>query len=41
MVTQQGIGGQYKDLLNDLINLIPHSKVECKVERKQAKEEIN
>jgi len=40
-VCQRGIGGRYRGLLDDLINLIPHSKQEAKVERKQAKIEIN
>jgi ribosome biogenesis protein BRX1 len=41
IVTQRGIGGKYRELLTDLINLIPHSKLEAKVDRKNAGEEIN
>lgn len=41
IVCQRGIGGRYKGLLNDLRDLIPHSKHEAKIERKQAKAEIN
>ena len=38
LVCQRGIGGRYKKLLEDLKNLIPHSKQEMKIERKEAKE---
>jgi ribosome biogenesis protein BRX1 len=41
LVVQRGIGGRYRGLLDDLIQLIPHSKTESKVERKKAKTEIN
>lgn len=41
IVCQRGIGGRYRGLLDDLRDLIPHSKHEAKIERKQAKVEIN
>jgi ribosome biogenesis protein BRX1 len=37
MVTQRGIEGRFRHLLNDLVELIPHSKKEAKIEKKQAK----
>ena len=41
MVCQRGIEQRFRHLLTDLIDLIPHSKKESKIERKQAKDEIN
>ena len=41
MITQRSLEGQFKKLLDDLINLIPHSKQETKVERKNVKEQID
>lgn len=34
MVCQRGIEGRFRHLMEDLINLIPHSKKEAKVEKK-------
>lgn len=34
MVCQRGIEGKFRHLMDDLINLIPHSKKEAKVEKK-------
>lgn len=41
MITQRGIEGKFKYLLNDLINIVPHSKSDSKVERKKLKEQID
>ena len=41
MVCQRGIEGRFRHLMEDLINLIPHSKKEAKVEKKQVKEQID
>ena len=34
MVCQRGIEGRFRHLMEDLINLVPHSKKEAKVEKK-------
>ena len=41
MVCQRGIEGRFRHLMEDLINLVPHSKKEAKVEKKQVKEQID
>mmetsp|Transcript_42358 Transcript_42358/g.65003 ORF Transcript_42358/g.65003 Transcript_42358/m.65003 type:complete len:160 (-) Transcript_42358:305-784(-) len=41
MITQRGMIGKFRQLLEDLVLLLPHSKKEHKVERKQAKEQID
>ena len=40
-ITARGIKESTQDFMNDLINLIPHSKAEAKIERKHAKGEID
>ena len=41
IVASRGISHQERHLVNDLINLIPNSKKECKIERDIASEELN
>jgi ribosome biogenesis protein BRX1 len=41
LVCQRGIEGRFRHLMEDLVGLIPHSKKEQKVEKKQAKVQIN
>ena len=41
MVCQRGIRGRYRILIDELMMLIPHSKLESKVERKKARNEID
>lgn len=41
MVTQRGCSGRFRTLVMDLLCLIPHSKSESKVERKDARETID
>lgn len=41
MVCQRGIEGRFRHLMNDLIELIPHSKKECKIEKKNVKDQID
>jgi len=38
MVCQRGIEGKFRHLMEDLVMIIPHSKKESKIEKKQAKE---
>jgi ribosome biogenesis protein BRX1 len=40
-VASRGVSHQERHLVNDLINLIPNSKKECKIERDIASEELN
>ena len=41
IVASRGVSHQERHLVNDLINLIPNSKKECKIERDIASEELN
>ena len=41
MVCQRGIEGRFRHLMEDLCNIIPHSKKQSKIEKKQAKEQID
>ena len=41
MVCQRGINGKHRHLMDDLILLVPHSKKEAKVERKNVKDQID
>ena len=41
IVASRGVSHQERHLVNDLINLIPNSKKECKIERDIAAEELN
>ena len=41
VVASRGISHQERHLVNDLVNLIPNSKKECKIERDIAAEELN
>ena len=41
IVASRGVSHQERHLVNDLINLIPNSKKECKIERAIASEELN
>lgn len=41
IVASRGVSHQERHLVNDLVNLIPNSKKECKIERDIATEELN
>jgi len=41
IVASRGVSHQERHLVNDLINLIPNSKKECKIERDIASDELN
>jgi ribosome biogenesis protein BRX1 len=40
-VASRGISNQQRILMNNIISLVPHSKKECKIERKVAIEDLN
>jgi hypothetical protein len=41
IVSQRGMGGKFRTLMEDIAQLIPHSKSEGKVERKKVKEQVD
>lgn len=41
MVASRGISNQERVLMNNIMSLVPHSKKECKIERKIAQDQLN
>jgi ribosome biogenesis protein BRX1 len=41
VVSSRGVNHNHRHLMNNIIDLIPHSKKECKIERNVAKSELN
>lgn len=41
VVASRGISHQERYLVNDIMNLLPHAKKECKIEKNTAREELN
>lgn len=41
MVASRGVSNQERALMNNIISLVPHSKKECKIERKVANQDLN
>ena len=41
MLCARGVNSRFRHLMNDLIDMLPHSKKESKIERKIAKDYIN
>lgn len=41
MIAQRGLNGRHRHLMNDLVDLIPHSKTQAKMERGSVKDQID